>query len=248
MILLTGHLGYIGSNLLPKLGKGIIVADKKMGIDVSKDFYNKNRSQEFKLIYHLAAQTSVENSFKDIITDIKDNIIATMEIAKFKSKIIFTSTAAVYGDKYNAKETDELNPQSPYAIDKVVAEQIIIGSGNPYVILRIGNVYGKNDSKGVMVKLKEGGKIYGNGTHTRDYVHIDDVIKALLMAKNWKTGIYNIGTGIGISVNWIADMLKVEKVYTDERIEQKFISLDITKALNAGWKSEHNLCQKSIPL
>ena len=108
----------------------------------------------------------------------------------------------------------------------------------PYVILRLGNVYGRNNNKGVIKALREGGKIHGDGENVRDYIYINDVLRAILMAENWPNGIYNIGTGIPTSVNEIADLLSVSKNYDKIEKEQEFIELNINKTKNQGWQPQ----------
>lgn len=228
-MVITGYKGYIGK-YLSMISTEVIGIDKKDGNDAS------DIKEDTDLVYHLAAQTSVQDSFKDPLQDLHDNVITTLNVLKHCKKIIFTSSAVVYGNSFYANEIDETNPQSPYAISKLAAEQYIINSGIDYVILRLGNVYGRDNNKGVIKMLKEGGKIHGTGRNSRDYVYIDDVINALIMAKDWPAGIYNIGTGISTSVNQIADLLKIKKEYDDEVVEQKYISLDIIKARRVGWK------------
>lgn len=114
-------------------------------------------------------------------------------------------------------------------------------SGVPYVILRLGNVYGRKCNKGVIKYLREGYPIFGNGTHIRDYIHIDDVINALISAQKWEQGTYNVGTGRGITVNEVADMLKIEKRYAPSVPEQEKISLMCYKAKSQGWEPKIRL-------
>jgi len=225
---ITGNKGYLGKYLQEKIGCfGIDKVDGNNACDIK---------EKYDTIYHLAAQTSVQKSFEDPEQDLKDNVLTTLNVLKHCDKIIFTSSAVVYGDKLNACETDPTNPQSPYAISKLTAEQYIINSGIPYVILRLGNIYGRNDNKGVIKALKEGGNIHGDGNNTRDYVYIDDVVNALVAAKDWENGTYNIGTGITTSVNQIADLIGVKKNYDKEVKEQNYVSLDISKAREMGWE------------
>jgi len=225
---ITGNKGYLGKYLQEKIGCfGIDKVDGNNACDIK---------EKYDTIYHLAAQTSVQKSFEDPEQDLKDNVLTTLNVLKHCDKIIFTSSAVVYGDKLNACETDPTNPQSPYAISKLTAEQYIINSGIPYVILRLGNIYGRNNNKGVIKALKEGGNIHGDGNNTRDYVYIDDVVNALVAAKNWENGTYNIGTGITTSVNQIADLIGVKKNYDKEVKEQNYVSLDISKAREMGWE------------
>ena len=117
-----------------------------------------------------------------------------------------------------------------------MGEEILKG----HTILRLANVWGGYGGHGVWDKLANGGKINGDGTHTRDYVHIDDVIRALLVAPNWEKGIYNIGTGIETSVNQVVDYLGVKKVYTDKVEEQERSCMDISETIlilsdGLGW-------------
>ena len=234
-IIITGNEGYIGRHLIKMFSAEILLLDILTGQDIRG---NLNKYRDFKpdFIFHLAAQTSVQDSFANPKIDFATNVIGTINLLKLGGKIIFASTGAVYGDRTNAEETDSPSPQSPYAMSKLVAEQHIIYSGLPYVILRIGNVYGKDNHRGVIKALREGGKIFGNGLNARDYIYIDDVIEAVWQARKWKDGIYNIGTGKLTCVDEIADLSRVKPERADPVEEQKFISLDISKAKKAGWQ------------
>lgn len=245
-IIVTGACGYIGKYLVERLkkeGHTIQCIDKKLGLDIT-NLNTMFRMDIFKpdLIYHLAAQTSVPESIKNPAQDVKDNILGTINILKLGYKIIFASSGSIYGDRLDAREIDQPEPQSPYAISKLSGEFYIKNAGIPYVIFRIGNVYGRNNNKGVIKALLKGGKIFGNGTHVRDYIHVDDVVEAFIQAKDWKDGTYNIGTGKGTKVNEIADLLKVKKIYAPEVQEQKYIYLSISKTIGlTNWKPKCKL-------
>lgn len=246
-IIVTGSEGYIGKYLVKRLkkeGNKVFGVDKVKGSDITTLdtlFY----CNVFKpdLVYHLAAQTSVIESLKRPDHTIFNNVIGTMNMLRLKCKIIFASSGSVYGDRLDAKETDLPYPQSPYAASKLSGEFYIKNAEIPYVIFRIGNVYGRNNNKGVIkALLKKNGKIFGDGTHVRDYIHIDDVIEAFVQAKDWKDGVYNIGTGKGATVNEVADLLKVKKIYVPEVKEQKYISLNISKTIElTNWKPKYKL-------
>lgn len=244
MKILTGSEGYIGTYLKERLDH-FVCFDKVIGSCIMPGFHESVKTK-VHFIYHLAAQTSVVESFKDPIGDVINNVLVTLEMLKFEKKIIFASTGTVYGDLLNAKETDKLNPQSPYATSKLAAENYIINSGVPYVILRIGNVWGRNNNKGVIKAFKGQGIIFGNGRNSRDYVYIDDVVDAFIMAIRWQNGIYNIGTGIATSVIQVADMMGIEKRYSKRVKEQRRISFNIDKALGMGWKPKVLLNKENI--
>ena len=240
-IIITGSEGYIGRYLQKclKQGNEVLNLDIKTGNDITKSL-TKYLFFKPDVIFHLAAQTSVEDSFKNPKETFRTNILGTNNIMKLGGKIIFPSSATVYGNKRLAKETDYLETQSPYAESKAVAEYFVQYSDLHYAILRIGNVIGGEPTR-VIKSLKEGGKIFGDGTHTRDYIHIEDVLDAMTMAVDWQDGIYNIATGIETSVNQLADMIGVKKEYAPIKEEQKFISLDTYKAAQQGWYPKKEL-------
>ncbi len=246
-ILVTGSKGYIASYLLQKLKKtqhSLILLDKKNSKRENITHIhtiNLLKKEKIDLIYHLAAQTSVQKSFENSKQNIIDNIIGTINLLTLHCPIIFTSTAAVYGNVHLATENSKCNPQSPYAINKLAAEKYIVNSNISYVICRLSNVYGRNNNKGIFEELSNTGKIFGNGLHTRDYIYIDDVLNALVQAQNWFSGIYNIGTGVETSVNSIADLLNIKKIYTTAVVEQQFISLNILKAKAQKWSPLYEL-------
>jgi UDP-glucose 4-epimerase len=135
-------------------------------------------------------------------------------------KIIFASSAAVYGDSSIAvTENSETNPLSPYGASKLLAENKIkeMAENNlNYVILRIFNVYGKRQNKqyaGVISNFAENISkdkplvIYGDGLQTRDFVSINDVVDAFDAAvKTKSSGVYNIASGKSIPVKELAEM------------------------------------------
>lgn len=234
-IIITGSIGFIGSHLVRELSSHtLMLADKKLGIDITDDFYETHKRFRPDLIYHLAAQTSVQDS--DYVRMLQDNILGTQEIAKFRCPIVFTSSGGVYGGaSLPSKENDTLMPENVYSATKVIGERILQGK----TILRLSNVYGEG-GHGVYEKLKSGHRINGDGEATRDFIHVSDVIRALIMAQSW-TGVFNIGTGIETSVNQLADILGVEKVYAPAVTEQRRSCLDISKATQMGWKPFRNL-------
>jgi len=180
-------------------------------------------------IVHLAAETSVENSVRHPLSTVKSNIevtCTTLELARRIDceRFVFASTAAVYGDRRGrCRETDSLAPTSPYAVSKLASEYYCrVYSqlyGIPTVILRYFNVYGPGQTSeyaGVITRfarrvLKERPPvIFGNGSQTRDFVFVDDVVKATLtsLQKPLPGGtIMNIGTGRPIRIVSLAEKI-----------------------------------------
>jgi len=184
---------------------------------------------------HLAAKTSVSDSIKNPYCTVYVNLIGTLNIleACYKHGVknfIFASSAAVYGEpqKLPISEEDPLRPLSIYGASKVAGEALVSSYGNAgkienTVSLRIFNVYGEGQSPdyaGVITafieRLSKGLPpiIYGDGTQTRDFISVQDVINAIILAAKRsdrkKTSapllpsVFNIGTGIEVSVNDLA--------------------------------------------
>ncbi len=196
---------------------------------IQADITDKERIQQIvreenpQLINHHAAHIQVGNSVRDPQFDAINNILGLlhiMEAAKEVSvqKIIMASTGgAMYGNK-PTPFTEEMKeePLSPYGVSKRAGELYLNyyheQYGIPHIVLRYSNVYGPRQNphgeSGVIAIFSEmiaEGKqpiINGDGTHTRDYVYIDDVVKANVAAvDSGFVGALNIGTGKEISTN-----------------------------------------------
>jgi len=183
----------------------------------------------YDFVIHLAAQTSVERSIVDPETTIDINVEGTVNVLKSCVKtnvkgLISTSTAAVYGSSPTPiSETSQPNPISSYGASKLVTEYNLQAFSRFFglncISLRLFNVYGNGQSTdaGVIRKFlkniseKIPLEIFGDGTQTRDFVHISDVIQAFycairnIEAKRGK--VYNIGSGSATSINELAALL-----------------------------------------
>ena len=181
-------------------------------------------------VIHLAAQTSVSQSIADPKTTIDIIVDGTVNVLKSCVKtnvknLVFSSSGAVYGDSLDAviSENSQLSPLSSYGASKLVAEYNLQTFSKLFglncISLRLFNVYGNGQSSeaGVIRKfLKNISKelpleIFGDGTQTRDFVHISDVTQAFYRAiKNIEAkhgDVYNIGSGVATSINELASLL-----------------------------------------
>ncbi|HOL21485.1 MAG TPA: NAD-dependent epimerase/dehydratase family protein [bacterium] len=221
-------------------------------------------------VFHLAAQINVRKSEEDPFLDIDVNIKGSVNVIKNfltvekRKKFIFASTGGVmYGDIdiFPTPETIEPFPLCPYGISKLTVEKYMVYFSAFYnlkfVALRYGNVYGPRQNAyaeaGVIAifstSILEGKTpmIFGDGEQTRDFVYIEDVIKAnITMLESPVTGIFNVGTGKETSVNQIFEYIRkvsgkdVKKVHTDPRKgEIKRSCLCPDKIAQAtGWKAK----------
>ncbi len=220
-------------------------------------------------VFHEAALASVQQSFsmKDEYIDV--NVTGTENIFKLAKeygfKIVYASSSSVYGNpkKIPVKEDDERKPINPYAKTKLDGEDLAkkySEIGVKVIGLRYFNVFGKRQSKeyaGVIklflqrIQQKKSPKINGDGLQTRDFVHIDDVVKAnvLAMDSDINHRFLNVGSGLPTSVLDLANLiieisgLSLEPIHGPElsgdvRATQADIKL-IRKLLN--WEPKTNL-------
>jgi len=239
-ILITGYKGMIGSRLYSYLQsfneyvvKGLDIIDNTGDIRLLRTF------EEFDIIIHCAALTSVTESIIHPNEYYETNVLGTFNVlANYPtSKIIFMSTSAVYGEGLNHAETDKLQPQVPYAQNKVDAEFYIQALSKNWLILRLANIYGgKKGERNVYQVFEEEDilPIYGDGSSLRDYLHVDELVKIIHKGFD-KNGIYNIGSGTTKTVLEITKEFKKPLKFLPAREgEIKYISLDISKAQNEG--------------
>ena len=204
-VLVTGGNGFIGTHLCRHLqGLGhhvlsldIIHTDSHPWECITADIRDDLQFDGIDYIVHLAAQISVPESIDNpdvtlsINVDGTKSIISAAEAAGAK-RIIFASSAAVYGDCEEIPTTEEatLIPQSPYAVSKIVGEELLLRSEIETCSLRFFNVYGPGQSSeggyaAVIPAFKKAislGKectIFGDGTQVRDFIHVHDLVRII---------------------------------------------------------------------
>ena len=307
-VLITGGSGYIGSVISAYLldnGYAVAVADdlstgNKEAIDKRATFHSGSILDKSFLIevlngidtvIHCAAKSLVEESFassqlySQVNTDGTNTLLNAMTQSGV-NKVIFSSTAAVYGDVNDNPllENSKINPINPYGESKYEAEQLVAEfakKGHAAVTFRYFNVAGsyKSDNGELLVENHQNEthlipkiiknslrnnvdskvEIYGNnfptedGTCIRDYLHIQDLAHAHLLAiKKLEIGeskVFNLGSGIGYSVLEVLDEIesvigvKLNRVISPARKGDPAVLLAaIDKAKNQlGWKPEASL-------
>lgn len=189
--------------------------------------------EDFKpdLINHHAAQINLRESVNNPVFDADVNVIGLLNLMEGMRRngvrrIIFASTGgAIYGERDDlpCSEKQFPSPLSPYGIAKLSCEMYINFYKNVCrfkpAILRYANVYGpRQDPTGeagvvaiFLTRMLKGGEIviFGDGTQTRDYIYVGDVVKInIILSESDKTGVYNVGTGKETSVNELYQILK----------------------------------------
>lgn len=225
-----------------------------------------------EVVFHLAGHVNVRESVNNPVADAEINIIGSLNVLencrKFGTrKIVFASSGgAVYGGigAIPAIEEQKENPESPYGAAKLAIEKYLYfyekNFGITYVALRLANVYGprQNPKKEAGVtaifcyKMLQNQDIIinGDGKQTRDFVFIDDVVKAFLLAvKEGKRGVFNIGTGKETSVRELFASIKKLTGFSGKILygpakkgEQSRSCLDYSKAeRKLNWRPEYTL-------
>jgi nucleoside-diphosphate-sugar epimerase len=185
------------------------------------------------VVVHLAAQIDVSTSVRDPFGTHETNVTGTLNLLQEAvecrvAKFVLASSTAVYGDAATLpiQEDAALKPISPYAASKAADEAYLSAYAHCYgletVALRFFNVFGqKNQSNaysGVITKFLQKAEkgepflVEGDGEQTRDFVHISDVAKSILLAAATKVEsgqAYNICTGKPSSINMLAETVKV---------------------------------------
>lgn len=189
MILITGHRGFIGERLHSRIPDAIGI-DLQDGQNLLTCELPKDDWDDGLVIYHLAAQTSVEASWHDPLHDM-DNIRITARLVKEypDARIIYANSCA------------SLDPVTPYGFSKYASAAYLRTFHEDYVDCVFPNIYGEG-SKSVVDIFKNLTEVpvFGDGLAVRDYVHVDDIVEGLLKAQNWPTGTYMMGSGRGTLV------------------------------------------------
>jgi nucleoside-diphosphate-sugar epimerase len=222
-------------------------------------------------VFHLAARARVPVSIADPLGTHDINVNGTLMVldAARKAKVrrvVFASSSSIYGDQETlpVEETAPLRPLSPYGEQKFIGERYCAMYARLYGVetacLRFFNVYGpRSDPKGAYAlviakflaqRLKgEPLTITGDGTQTRDFTHVADVVRACQLAMTVEVigpgEVFNVGAGSPVDINWVAAAIGgpgYPVVNSEQRNEPKATHASSRKALRwLGWKSRIRL-------
>ncbi len=232
----------------------------------------KNLVDQVQVIFHLAALVSVPESLLKIKECIEINSIGTINILEAarrgeKCKVVLSSSAANYGNDPNLPKVETMipKPMTPYAITKLDGEYYLQMYSDQYSLkttsLRYFNVFGpRQDPKSAYAAAvpifinkalkNETISIYGDGTQTRDFIYVKDVVRANLLASKIGNGTYNIALGHSTSILELAEKIitltnsKSKIEFLDERPgDIKHSKADKSKFANLGFKPKYTINQ-----
>ncbi len=244
----------------------------KIDINNTEDFCNQLKDEKIDIIYHLAANSDIQKGGKNPMVDYNDTFMTTFSVLELMRRnniknLFFSSTSAIYGDEKGLLMTEDLGglkPISYYGGAKFASESFI--SSYSYMndfntmIFRFPNVIGPSLTHGVIFDFKKKLEknpneleILGDGTQTKPYIYVLDLIDVIMMmTKEIPKGIeiYNIGVETATSVTTIADIVceelgyqNVKYKYTGGNVGWKGdvpkFQFDLTKIHNKGWHSSY---------
>lgn len=221
-------------------------------------------------VFHLAAVSHVGRALEDPRQTFETNTagtVAVLEAIRRSSSVerfVFVSTAHVYGTPRYVPIDEEhpLHAREPYAASKLAAETFVSAYssayGIPIAIARLFNTYGPRQNPDFVVPsiikqaLTQDTLTMGNLTPTRDFTFVDDVIEALLLLASAGDGIYNVASGVEISIETlvarVAEILGKRLTAASERAQRRSTGVeiermwaDIARIKELGWEPHVNL-------
>jgi len=284
----VGGAGFIGSNIVDKLveqNHEVVIIDNlstgkmenvnpKASVEYI-DICNENECSAMveimsgaDALFLLAAKARVQPSIENPVEYEINNTIGTLNVLKCASdagvrRVVYSASSSAYGntEKLPSKESDPVNPLSPYGAQKYYGEVMCKMFSEVYgletVSLRYFNIYGERQNVGgayamvigIFVDQLLNGKpmtIRGDGEQRRDFTYVGDVVNANILAsqsENVGNGeVINIGNGDNRSINDIANMIGGDRVNVDPVIEPKATLADNSLAEELlGWKPTKNI-------
>jgi UDP-glucose 4-epimerase len=277
-VVVTGGAGFVGSHVAAYLAEGgfrVVAVDslerasavkrlEEAGVPLVVGDVRSVDLPPAEAVVHAAAYISVDESWERPYDYMWNNAAATARVAKQCAKtgarLIYISSAAVYGEpqRLPINESHPTRPLSPYGLSKLMGERVAQMLAPGAAVLRLFNVYGPGQTgayAGVISKFIERAKrglppvIYGDGTQTRDFIHVADVAQFVeVVLDRGAAGVFNVGTGRAVSIRELATIvmrlagLSGEPLYAPPRPgDIKHSAADVTKAKALGW-------EPSVPL
>lgn len=294
-VVITGGLGFIGSYITEELinnNKITIIDNLSSGkIENLREAHHENLTlikedmnkinlndilKDTDYVFHLAALASVPVSVENPLLSHENNLNGTVKLitaAKENDvkKIIFSSSAAVYGENPNTplKESEPYMPMSPYASQKASCELYLKSYYESYglnsVSLRYFNVFGPkqdvNSSYAAVIPNfisallnNKQATIYGDGEQTRDFIYVKDIAKANIAAcESNYNGILNVASGKRLTINQLYEIISevletdIKPKYIEERPgDIKHSLADVSNLKNINFKVDSSLFKEQI--
>ena len=226
--LVTGDTGFIGSNMrrfLEEKNVEVIGYSRRRGFDIFDKKQLRREVKKCDIVYHFAAEAkpgeSVLNPVHTIEINLKGSLNVLEACRELGVPLIYPSSCEIYGDsKTPIKEDFPINPPNPYAASKAAIDRLCYTYHKCYgldvKILRLFNPYGLNQQLNKIMPTfyfqavrNKPLTVYGDGSDTRDYVYIKDIVEGLWLAKKLPAGeVVNLATGRATTNLEVAQLIK----------------------------------------
>ena len=238
--LLTGDTGFIGSNMTEYLlSKDVEVLgySRRKGFDIFNVGQLRRTAKKCDMVYHFAAEAKPGESVLNPVRTIEVNLKGSLNVLEVCREIgvplVYPSSCEIYGDsKVPIKEDFPISPTNPYAASKAAIDRFCYTYHRCYgldvKIVRLFNPYGPNQQLNKIMPTfyfkavrDDPITVYGDGTDTRDYVYIRDIVKGLWSARKLPPGrAVNLATGKATTNLEVANLIKG---LTESRSEIVFV-------------------------
>lgn len=275
-VLVTGGAGYIGSNLVRLLEKPVVLDLKKIqgNKEVSLVSYVQGdigrlgypdsplKNEELEGVVHLAAVTGKLECYANTLKAYDTNVAGTQRVLEFCRRrdikhVVFASTCGIYCDtgSYYIETKKQGEAMCNHYAEKYGINTVSLRFANVY-----GGAFGYKEKLTVVHRfvlkalLGEPLQVEGDGSQTRDFIHVHDVCKAILMGLELKThGIFFVGTGVETSVKRLVEIVeKTVKAMYNKKIKVEYVPMPdyrsgegvkgvITHSPLKGWQPSYSL-------
>ena len=231
-ILVTGSEGFVGKNLCRELSKNhlLIKIDKNLG----KNLLTCDLNYDVDCVIHLAGSSGVRESITNPEEYIKNNVMASQRLFDH-----FNNTKIIYASSSTAKEPK----RNPYAKSKRQIEKIAPKNS---IGLRFTTIYGPGGRENMLIpKIIKNEVTYINKNHSRDFIHVNDVISAIELLINIDydiSGVYDLGYGQSYKLSEIAEKYLPSVTMANGDDTERLDNVADNRLFNAlGWKPKVNL-------
>jgi NDP-hexose 4,6-dehydratase len=236
-ILVTGHSGFIGTNLcahLSSLGHDLVLCSRRTGHDLSDAAVAQSVVRGVELVFHLAADARPAESLASPWETFLTNTLTTTNVAlacrDAGTPMVYTSSCEIYGD-WEGRITEETRfaPTNPYAASKAACDRLLYSFHHAYgldvKLVRLFNPYGPGQQLNKILptfyyQAKKNGPltVFGDGNDTRDYVFIGDIVKGIWEGRRLPPGeAVNLATGVATTSNAVAKLM-IERLHSSSKI------------------------------